>query len=326
VRVPLYTQRVHRVFSISAVATVACALISLPIRGETKIKEAPYHGWNQAFVMDNGMVEIVVVPEIGRVMQFRFRGEETGPFWENRALDGKSPNPQSVEWINFGGDKTWPAPQGEWAKITGRGWPPPKAFDSMPVEGEIQGGVLSLKSKVDPNYGIRTERRIKLHETTSEMEIETIYEKVEGPPVRVSIWVISQLKNPEKVFMAAEQYNKQSTALPANLKVENGMISCTRSPRDSTKIGSNSGDLFWADARWLLHIHAPRENEKEFPDNGSSAEIYTNPDPNSYIELETLGPLHELKRGDTLARKQTYRLYRRSARPLDQQVRDLLRK
>lgn len=302
------------------------ALFSLSAEGETRIRKASYHAWNQAFVIDNGVVEVVVVPEVGRVMQFRFKGDDTGPFWENRALDGKSPNSQSAEWINFGGDKTWPAPQGEWAKITGRGWPPPQAFDSLPVEAEIQGKVLLLKSKVDPSYGIQTDRRISLHDTKAEMEIETIYRKVEGAPVRVGVWVISQLKDPERMFMPASGYNKQSEVLPASLKMENGMITCARSAQDSTKIGSEAGDLFWADAKWIVHIRAPRETVGEFPDHGSSAEIYTNPDPNAYVELETLGPLRQLRAGDSLSRRQSYRLYRRTKEALENQIHDLLPK
>src|ERR1044071_7118728 len=47
-----------------------------------------YHGWANSILLSNGRVEAVIVPAIGRVMQFRFAGEEDGPFWENRALDG----------------------------------------------------------------------------------------------------------------------------------------------------------------------------------------------------------------------------------------------
>ena len=86
-----------------------------------------YHGWTDSLLMSNGKVEAVIVPAIGQVMQFRFAGESDGPFWENRALDGKSPDPKSREWGNFGGDKTWPSPQADWPKITPRGWPPPQA-------------------------------------------------------------------------------------------------------------------------------------------------------------------------------------------------------
>src|SRR5256885_1844661 len=75
----------------------------------------PHHGWPDALVLSNGKVEVVVVPAIGRIMQFRFAGED-GVFWENSALFGKVHEPKPRAWINFGGDKTWPAPEAAWPK------------------------------------------------------------------------------------------------------------------------------------------------------------------------------------------------------------------
>lgn len=301
--------------------------------GKAEIAKGPYNKWPEAFTLSNGQVEAVIVPAIGRVMQFRFVGESDGPLWENHALDGKPANSQSAEWINFGGDKTWPSPQGEWEKVTGRGWPPPKAFDSMPVEVSPVRESLILRSAIDPSYGIRTERKIRLIPGQAEMEITTTYQKVEGPPVRVGIWIITQLKDPQKVFMPvppsgifASGYNKQSEKLPADLAVAGSMVTCRRSPRDSTKIGSDGSDLVWAGEKWVLQIHAPREREGEFPDHSSSTEIYTNPDPNAYVELETLGPLKTMNKGDIFVRSQTYRLFRRNGQTVDDQVRSILEK
>jgi hypothetical protein len=117
------------------------------------------------------MVEVLIVPAVGRVMQFRFVGEEDGQFWENRAMDGKKPDSKATEWGNFGGDKTWPAPQEDWPKVTKRGWPPPPAFDSMPVKAEAFGAGVTLVSPIDPNYGIRTKRLVMLDPNKPDMII-----------------------------------------------------------------------------------------------------------------------------------------------------------
>lgn len=314
----------------AALAVLVC-LLAREIQSAPEVVRTAYHAWPEALRISNGIVEAVVVPAVGRVMQFRLAGEQDGPFWENRELDGKSPSSQSVEWINFGGDKTWPSPQGDWAKITGRGWPPPKAFDSMPVEASVDGQTVVLRSKIDPSYGIRTERRITISASKPEMKIETIYRKAEGPPIQTGIWIITQLKDPERVFMPLPKkslfpdgYNKQANTLPQDLNSSDGWITCTRSSKDSSKIGSDASDLIWADAHWVVAIHAPRENSGVFPDSGSSAEIYTNPDPNKYVELEMLGPLRTLKKGDVISRTQTYRLTRRTSAPLEEQVRALV--
>jgi hypothetical protein len=169
--------------------------------GAITVSERPYHQWTESAFLSNGKVEVVIVPAVGRVMQFRFAGQEEGPFWENRALDGKSPDPASKEWGNFGGDKSWPSPQGDWPRITGRGWPPPGAFDSMPVELKQEGDDVVLISKVDSHYGIRERRRISLAPSEAQMRIVTEYEKTEGPPVKTGVWVITQFQHPERVFI-----------------------------------------------------------------------------------------------------------------------------
>lgn len=286
------------------------------------VQKIQYRQWPDSMVLSNGKVEAVIVPAIGRVMQFRFAGEEDGPFWENAELFGKSPDPKSLTWGNFGGDKTWPAPQSDWPKITSRGWPPPQAFDSMPVTAEVKQNLLTsrveLTSPVDPHYGIRTRRLIQLDPRRSQMLITTRYEKVEGDPVRVGVWIITQLKDPQAVHIFlpkntifAEGYAKQSKQLPAGLKQQGRLLSLTRDPKVSTKIGTDASSLLWIGEKYTLRIDSPRMPNATYPDQGSSAEVYTNSDPLKYVELEMLGPLKTMKVGDRLEHTNTYTLSRK---------------
>lgn len=313
--------------SLSALLFASLSLHATDQKGEGKragkrginITLGDYHRWPNSLIISNGVVEAAVVPAIGRVMQLRFAGEEAGPFFENRTLDGQAPDPKATEWVNFGGDKTWPAPQDDWPKLTPRKWPPPPTFDAVPLEAKVKEGTIELISPVDPHYGIRTRRIISLEPGRPLMTIRTIYEKVQGDPVKVGVWVITQLGEPEKAAMIvpeksqyAEGYNKQMEVLPQDLKREGRLISVTRDPKNSTKIGSDAGTLIWMDKDLYLEIDSPRVAGGEYPDQGSSAEIYTNPDPLKYIELETLGPLHTMKVGDKIERTNRYTLLRRA--------------
>jgi hypothetical protein len=56
-----------------------------------KVTRTNYRGWQNSIILSNPQVEVVIVPAIGRVMQFRFKDVEA-TFWENRKLDGKPPN------------------------------------------------------------------------------------------------------------------------------------------------------------------------------------------------------------------------------------------
>ncbi|PYX54211.1 MAG: hypothetical protein DMG73_19425, partial [Acidobacteria bacterium] len=39
---------------------------------QVSVTNVTYHGWPNSLILSNGKVEVVVVPAIGRVMQFRF--------------------------------------------------------------------------------------------------------------------------------------------------------------------------------------------------------------------------------------------------------------
>lgn len=323
---------------------VAVILFSLPVLARVTITPKEYNGWKDALLMSNGKVEVIIVPSIGRVMQFRFVGEE-GVFWENPAVAGKPVNPESKEWINFGGDKPWPAPQADWPKVTPRAWPPPIGFDSsrweatvfkcepwerkMQICEETAAGKISEKamivdylvllSAVDPHYGIRAVRHIKLDPAQPVLTITTTFEKVTGDPRNVAVWIITQLKDPEMVLVPvpknsqyAEGFHKQSKELPEHFRVQNNTISLKRDPKKSTKIGTDATTLIWVGAKHALRIEAPRVANAVYPDNGSSAEVYTNLDPLRYVELEMLGPLKEMKSGDKLEHKNRYTLLPRS--------------
>jgi hypothetical protein len=288
-----------------------------------------YHGWTNCIVMRSGGAEAVIVPAIGRILQFGFAGEE-GVFWENPALEGQLHPSRAATWLNFGGDKSWPAPEAEWPKPNG-GWLPPAAFDSTPVDAQVERDQVILTSPVDPDYGIRVVRRIYFGRAAGQLTVSTRYEKISGEPRKVAIWTITQLREPVGVFSRVplplpgsarpdfdNGFRLLSKSAPPDLKIvrdpagAHGTLSLTRNPAAPYKIGMRSTSLLWAGERTMLKIDMHQRGEGEFPDGGSSAEIYTNPDPLRYVELELLGQLSTLKPGAVIESANTYTLFRRA--------------
>lgn len=327
------------------------------LKRPVKITQGEYHGWKDAIFLSNGKAEVVIVPAIGRIMQFRLLGgqADNGVFWENPAMAGKLPDPKSSDWGNFGGDKSWPSPQADWPKVTPRKWPPPVAFDSMPVEvsyefegcrgferpapgkectaGKNAPDTIYLTSAVDPDYGIREIRRIVLHPSRAELIVDTYYQKLAGDPVKVGVWVITQMKEPERNYITSpvktvfpERYAVIEGNPPYEYQALKGLISNRRDPKNPTKIGNDGDALVWVGLEYTLKIVSPRvkDAKAEYPDQGSSTEIYTSPDPNQYVELETLGPLSTMKKGDTISRKNVYTLSRRVSKDPEAEARRVL--
>lgn len=276
-----------------------------------------YQGWSHCFRISNGIVEATVVPAVGRVMQFRFDGGSP-VFWDNPEWYGKTPDPSSQHWQNFGGDKSWPSPQSDWLKIIGREWPPPAAFDSMPDEARVDGNAVILTSAIDPHFGIRERRRIELEPGSAVMRITTTYEKIQGEPGKVGIGVITQLPSPERAFMNLnpqsrfpQGYKHMMFAAPRDIKVGDGLISLMRGQNDESQIGSDSDSLVWVGKEEAVLIHSPHVKSADYPNDGCSAVIFTSKDPYAYVELETFGPVSLMKPGDHIERTNTYTLLHR---------------
>ncbi len=158
-----------------------------------------YHGWTNAILLNNGWVETIVVPAAGRVLQFRFAGATSGPFWENPALFGRAANANIWNTKGaFGGDKAWPSPQSDW------NWPPPVGFDGSTNVFSVSNGVVTLVTPVDNTYKIRTTRIIELGFGEPVMRIKTIFERTTATSKTnnpIGVWVISQTQDPVRCYV-----------------------------------------------------------------------------------------------------------------------------
>jgi hypothetical protein len=301
----------------------------LDIRAIT-VERISYHGWPDCYLLSNGGVEAVVVPVIGRVMQFRLKGEAEGPFWENRALDGQLHHAASNDWINFGGDKCWPAPQSAWPAHQGREWPPPVAFDSRSAQAAATEFGVTLTSPVDPGFGIQMVRHVALDAGKPILRIRTEYRKLFGSALQVSIWTITQLKEPKRAAILLKEkslfasgYLGLLAAQPAELKLDGRLLWLRRHTSEQVKIGTDGGSMVWVGTRCALRIDA-QAGPGEYPDGGCVTEVYTNPDPLPYVELEALGPLRAMKAGDQTERSTVYTLRPRSTPDPEGEARKML--
>jgi Domain of unknown function (DUF4380) len=290
------------------------------------IEALHYRGWQGALRITNGRVEAIVVPSIGRVMRFGWVGGAQNMLWENEVLDGGSAGQADGTWNNFGGDKVWPSPQSQWRDVTTRSWPPPIGFDSLPYKAVVIGDSIVLTSTVDPNYGIQTIRRISLTENSTVMTIASEFHKVSGKPLQTGVWIITQVPDAERLYAMLPAHStvvqhkfQLSEAAPKSLNISGRLLSLSRNKTENVKIGMDARSLLWVGKETSLRIDAAA-GSGEFPDNGCRTEIYTNADPQPYIEMETMGPLSTMKAGDVSTWSSTYTLIRRTEPTADEEA------
>ena len=160
------------------------------------VRPSTYKGW-KAHLLENDLVRLHVVPEIGgRVIQYALGEKEF--FWVNPALTGKTPPETGLDpdggWLNYGGDKLWPAPQG-WENDGQWPGPPDAVLDGQPYRAEVdpQSASIRLTSRDDPRSGIRFSRRIRLDPRSTRVSVEATMTNVDDKPRRWGIWSISQI-------------------------------------------------------------------------------------------------------------------------------------
>jgi hypothetical protein len=160
------------------------------------IVRSRYRGWDSQR-LSNGLIELQIVPEIGgRVMQYRLGEKEF--LWVNPQLAGKLPPPGGVGpdggWLNYGGDKLWPAPQG-WDNDQQWPGPPDAMLDGFPYAVEILGpeAGIRLTSGNDPLSGIRFSRTIRIFPGSTHVRFAATMTNVDTKPRRWGIWAHTQL-------------------------------------------------------------------------------------------------------------------------------------
>jgi hypothetical protein len=164
--------------------------------------ETDFLGW-QAVRLSNDLVELVAAPAIGgRVMALNLAGY---PFlWVNEQLAGQLFSAAENQgdgsigaWKNYGGDKTWPAPQG-WENEEQWHGPPDPVLDTgrYTVERiEVTDGqaLLALRSLEDPRTGIQLLRQFSLRPGSSQVHLHVEMQNVSQQPRTWAIWEIVQL-------------------------------------------------------------------------------------------------------------------------------------
>lgn len=284
---------------------------------ELTLKVENYNDWGwECLVIENGFIELVIIPEIGgRVLRYAFPGDQQmaiNPRTIGQNFDPAtdSSGPWAKGW-GYGGYKNWPAPQSFW------NWPPPPRLCWGPYAYNIEHQsadslIIYLESEVETirAKGLKQARRFIIYRNSTLVKVEQYLFNVSATPRELSIWDISQTivqHGTEKdmtnfsVYFPAEK----SKINDANLNITEVADNVYRY-KDTSKSGKAFINL---NAGWCANVDE-RDSESYYklfeidpeanhPDDNSNFEIYTD-GKNEYIEIEVLSPLKRLEHGDTL--------------------------
>ncbi|QNK82690.1 DUF4380 domain-containing protein [Nakamurella sp. PAMC28650] len=293
-------------------------------------------GPDQVFWLSNGRLTLGIVPALGgRLLSLQFGGREL--LYRNAELidhrlhrrDASLRPPVDVtmaSWRNYGGDKTWPAPQG-WSGPAQWPGPPDPVLDSGPYVPTLtladDSVTLAMTSAPDRRSGLQITRTVRLRAGSVEYELRQRFEAVDRP-VRWAIWDVLQLRaessgDPRDGWYATVVDSPDSAiellsgnGFPAHSIADGVMVVPFQEIVGKLGVPGASGRV----ATWLDGVAVTQRfsvvEGAEYPDRGSRAEIWLEcplPHPLAHlggldppariIESEVLGPLITLMPGES---------------------------
>jgi hypothetical protein len=207
-------------------AALVCGAVALSANAQSasvekqqscSVRATTFHGW-PAQEMSNQWVQLIFVPELGgRLMQVTFAGH---PYlFVNPEYEGKyiPPKEAAGRWINYGGDKIWPLPEGnkDEQHWTGSSTPLDDGAYQFNVVSQGEHCVVRLDGPPDPPTGLQYSREVSIASDSPEISFHAITKNYTGHSIAWSVQSVSQynLANPA----GANGYNHDFWAItPVN--------------------------------------------------------------------------------------------------------------
>lgn len=277
---------------------------------EISVDKISFFGWKEAWRLRNKSCEMVVVPQISRVMYFSLKGGEN-LIWVAPNANGQTYAAGGKDWRNLGGDKIWPEPQDKW------GWPPPYHFDNAPSDAEALKGGVRLKTKTaSPKLGCTLVREFTLDPEKPRVSIRQWFEKSQGDPIAMTLWTITQVRKPDFALLPLGGENeKKQKYRPLQGPVGDAPFFQTHETVCSLRYNDAKGQKVGITANaaldndWVAAVYPKcifveaRKLEKDavYPDGNCHAELFVaTPVNGPYVEMELLSPLKTIKSGEKL--------------------------
>ena len=268
----------------------------------------PFRDWS-AVRIANRFVQVIAVPDIGgRVMAYDL-GDHPFLFVDPHLAgllfspDDNQGDGSLAAWKNYGGEKTWPAPQG-WATDAEWHGPPDPVLDSgryrlMALGSEGSQAAMTMISPPDPRTGIEIRRRFALGPASSRVQVDLSFRNAAERTIRWAIWDVVQLAASMEL-PGGERSHDPSCCVTAPVNPHsrfargfNVMFGADDNPQWQVREGLLRAEYQWqigkigldSTAGWIAFHQGSRGKafvarfayvpEGEYPDGGATIECWT---------------------------------------------------
>ena len=281
---------------------------SVECEDEAMIARVVYRGWENCWKFSNGTVELIVLADVGpRVIWYGLRGGEN-QFHEVGADAGRT---GSAEFRLYGGHRLWASPEVE------RTYFP----DNIPVTVSRQGNAVRFTAPCEtapPGTRLQKEMEIELDPDGSRVSVTHRISNHDRVPTELAVWAPTMMRAGGRAILPLPVRHPMDKdhLLPVGVfalwsytdftderwKLGTEFVQLAQTGNPTGRFREQMGGIFNS-AGWGAHFRKGVLFVKRacviagarYPDGGCNFELFTNPE---FLELETLGPLVELKPGE----------------------------
>jgi hypothetical protein len=274
------------------------------------VERLSYRGWNNTYRFSNGVVELFVTADVGpRIIRYGFQGGDN-VLHEVKDDVGRS---GGAEFRLYGGHRLWVSPEVE------RTYYP----DNAPVNVRYAGNAVRFTAAPEdspPGTRLQKELEIALADTGSRVRITHRITNHDSSPTTLAPWsptmmaaggrailpLSPRIAMDKNHYLSVGAFGIWSFTDFADPRWVFGTsyIQLRQLANPASRFNEQMGGIFNA-AGWgaycrsgqLFIKRAPVIAGAKYPDFGCNFQVFTNPD---FLELETLGPVVELRPEETV--------------------------
>jgi hypothetical protein len=276
------------------------------------IEKLSYGGWPNCLRLADENVELIMTTDVGpRVIRYGFIGGQNlfKEFAEQMGRAGEA------TWQPRGGHRIWVAPEVV---------PDTYAPDNLPVRASVSNNRIELTQAVEPETGLEKSIAVELSPRT--VTVTHRIKNVASQPRTLAPWALSMMAPGGVGITKFPPRGTHPEELPPTNPLIMWAFTDLSDPRwtFTRKYLILRQDANNASAQKLGHFNAKTmgayllgsdlfvktyaaDPSKTYPDFGASYETFTNGD---FLELETLGPLEEVRPGATVEHVERWSLHR----------------
>ncbi len=283
------------------------------------LERLSYRGWQNAYKLSNGVIELIVTADVGpRIVFYGFSNGEN-LFHE---VDEDAGNIGGAEFRLYGGHRIWVSPEVE------RTYYP----DNAPVKVSEHGNAVRFtapREESPPGTNLEKQLEIELGQTGSEVRVTHRITNHDNESTKLAVWAPTMMRAGGRAILplSRRMAMDKDHYMPVEMlgiwsytdfadprwKLGTSYIQLQQSANPAGRFkeqmcgiyNSSGWGAYFSDG-YLFIKRAAVISAAQYPDFGCNFEVFTNPE---FLELETLGPVVELHPGDVAEHVERWRLF-----------------